>query len=50
MLDKVVDDRVTTKVQTLDAFLKIVVSTVRKQRPIPPFCIRRDFELRDAWN
>ena len=50
MLDKVVDDRATTKVQTLDALLKIVVSTVRKQRPIPPFGLRRGFALGDTWN
>lgn len=45
MLDQMVDDRVTAKVQTLDAFFKISVGTVRKQRPIPPFGLRRDFAL-----
>ena len=47
MLDKVVDDRATTKVQMLDAFLKIVVSTVRKQWPVPPFGLRRNLALGD---
>jgi len=50
MLDKVVDDRATTEVQMLDAFFKIVVSTVRKQWPIPPFGLRRDFALGNAWD
>ena len=50
MLDQMVDDRVATKVQMLDALLKIFIGPVRKQRPIPPFGLRRYFVLGSAWH
>ena len=48
MLDQMVDNRATAKVQMLDASLKVVVSIVRKQWLIPPFRLRRDFALDNA--